>query len=134
MWLASDGPSAVGYLALALVFSIEGGGLIGEIDEFYILESYRGLGAGTRLLEAAESYAIKAGCHRIGLRVSRRNAITRSFYSSRGYSPRSDCDLLQKKANANPTAASRCIIVPSDALESILRMSRSLGRLRDTAT
>lgn len=96
VWLASEGLITVGYLALALVFSIEGGGLIGEIDELYVLESYRGHGAGTRLLEAAESYAIKAGCHRIGLQISRRNAITQAFYSGRGYLPRSGYDLLQK--------------------------------------
>ena len=96
VWLASDGVNAVGYLALALVFSIEGGGVIAEIDEFYILESYRGHGAGTRLLEAAETYAVKAGCRRIGLQISRHNTIARAFYSGRRYIPRSSYDLLQK--------------------------------------
>lgn len=109
VWLASDGLNPVGYLALVLVFSIESGGLIAEIDEVYILESYRGHGTGTRLLEAAEAYAVKAGCHAIDLQITRRNMMARAFYSGRGYIHRSGYDLLQKalyqSATDRPTAS-----------------------------
>ena len=51
------------------VFSLEHGGLMAEIDEFFVLPGARGQGAGGQLLEAAELALRQRGCLRVQLQL-----------------------------------------------------------------
>ena len=54
IWVAELEGSLLGYLIVVLVVSIEHKGLMGEIDEFFVLPEARSRGVGAALLAAAE--------------------------------------------------------------------------------
>src|SRR5215468_4464227 len=56
-WLILDGETPVGYIVLTLGYSLEYLGRDAFIDEFYLVESYRGRGWGRRTLEFVENEA-----------------------------------------------------------------------------
>ena len=51
VWIASAGRDAAGYLLAVYVFSLEHLGLTAEIDEFFVLPSFRGREIGSKLSE-----------------------------------------------------------------------------------
>jgi ribosomal protein S18 acetylase RimI-like enzyme len=85
-----------GYLALVYVLSLEHGGLMAEIDEFFVLPQARGRGTGSALLRAAEAALRARGCVRVQLQLAVDNAAARSFYARRGYGTRAGYTLLDK--------------------------------------
>ena len=52
-WVAEEGGRLVGYLLAVYLFSLEHGGMMAEIDEFFVLNEKRSLHIGTALLDAA---------------------------------------------------------------------------------
>jgi GNAT superfamily N-acetyltransferase len=95
-WIAEEGRHAVGYLLAVFVHSLEHLGLTAEIDEFFLLPSSRGLGAGVAMLDAAEAEFRRIGCTNVSLQLGRGNEAAREFYRRRGYSERSGYELLDK--------------------------------------
>ena len=95
-WIAEDDRRAVGYLLAVFVHSLEHLGLTAEIDEFFLLPSARGHGAGVALLDAAEAEFRRLGCTNVSLQLGRGNEAARDFYRQRGYSERSGYELLDK--------------------------------------
>ena len=95
-WIAEDEGRAVGYLLAVYVHSLEHLGLTAEIDEFFLLPSARGHGAGVALLEAAEAEFRRVGCTNVSLQLGRGNDAAREFYQRRGYAERSGYELLDK--------------------------------------
>jgi GNAT superfamily N-acetyltransferase len=95
-WIAEDGGRAVGYLLAVYVHSLEHLGLTAEIDEFFLLPSARGHGAGVAMLDAAETEFRRMGCTNVSLQLGRGNEAARDFYQRRGYSERSGYELLDK--------------------------------------
>lgn len=87
-WLARDGDRAAGYLIACYVFSLEHGGLTAEIDELFLLPSYRSGGLGRQLLETAEAEFRRAGCTNVSLQLGPGNERGRRFYVRSGYRPR----------------------------------------------
>jgi GNAT superfamily N-acetyltransferase len=85
-----------GYLALVYVLSLEHGGLMAEIDEFFVLPDARTQGVGGKLLAAAEAALRQRGCVRLQLQIGVGNSAARSFYERRGYAGRSGYQLLDK--------------------------------------
>jgi GNAT superfamily N-acetyltransferase len=85
-----------GYLALVQVLSLEHGGLMAEIDEFFVLPEARAHGVGGALLAAAEAALRQRGCVRLQLQLRVTNADARSFYERRGYAGRAGYQLLDK--------------------------------------
>jgi GNAT superfamily N-acetyltransferase len=85
-----------GYLVLVYVLSLEHRGVMAEIDEFFVLPQARGQGAGSRLLEAAESQLRARGCERVQLQLAVGNEAGRRFYLRRGYRARAAYALLDK--------------------------------------
>lgn len=85
-----------GYLIAVTVLSLEHGGLMAEIDEFFVLPEARAHGVGTRLLEAAEAVLAARGCVRLQLQLSVGNAAARDFYEHHGYRARDGYRLLDK--------------------------------------
>jgi len=98
-WIAHVNGRPAGYLLAVYVFSLEHLGLTAEIDEFFLLPSCRGHGAGSRLLQAAESEFLRMKCTNVSLQLGRENHEARTFYRERGYSERSGYELLDKQLN-----------------------------------
>jgi GNAT superfamily N-acetyltransferase len=94
-----------GYLIAVTVLSLEHGGLMAEIDEFFVLPEARAHGVGTRLLEAAEAVLAARGCVRLQLQLAVGNAAARNFYERRGYRARDGYRLLDKPLPGARTAA-----------------------------
>jgi GNAT superfamily N-acetyltransferase len=96
IWVAQLEGSLLGYLIVVLVMSVEHKGLMGEIDEFFVVPEARSRGVGAALLAAAERTLAQRGCVRLQLQLGRGNARARSFYERRGYGARAGYELLDK--------------------------------------
>jgi GNAT superfamily N-acetyltransferase len=95
-WLAEQAGEPAGYLLAVLVFSLEHGGMMAEIDEFFVAPACRGQGIGAALLTEAERVLQESGVRRLQLQLASANAHARDFYVARGYAPRSSFDLWDK--------------------------------------
>jgi GNAT superfamily N-acetyltransferase len=95
-WLASTGRDAAGYLLAVYVFSLEHLGLTAEIDEFFVLPSFRGRDLGSRLLKIAEEEFVRRRCTNVSLQLGRGNDNARTFYRQHGYGDRAGYHLLDK--------------------------------------
>jgi GNAT superfamily N-acetyltransferase len=84
-WLICDDVTPVGYLVLTLGYSLEYLGRDAFIDEFYLRESHRGRGWGTRALAFVEEEARGLDVRSIHLEVVRQNAGAKEVYRKSGY-------------------------------------------------
>ena len=96
IWVAESQGTLAGYLIVVLVMSVEHKGLMGEIDEFFVLPEARARSTGTRLLAAAEAELAQRGCVRLQLQLATGNRRARAFYEGRGFAARSGYELLDK--------------------------------------
>ena len=96
IWVAESQGALAGYLIVVLFLSVEHRGLMGEIDEFFVLPEARSGGTGAKLLAAAEAALVRRGCVRLQLQLARGNASAREFYQHRGYGARAGYELLDK--------------------------------------
>lgn len=101
-WLAEANGVPAGYLLAVYVFSLEHLGLTAEIDEFFVLPSGRGRGAGSQLLQAAEAEFARMKCTNVSLQLGRGNDAAREFYRRHGYSDRAGFELLDKTLDGSP--------------------------------
>lgn len=95
-WLAEQAGQVGGYLLAVLVFSLEHGGMMAEIDEFFVTPAFRGRGIGAALLLTAENALRESGVRRVQLQLGSENARARQFYTARGYGRRSGFELWDK--------------------------------------
>ena len=65
--------------------------LDGEVIELVVLEKYRNLQIGRRLMQDMEHYFAEAGCQTVSVQVFVPNSVARSFYNSLGYTDRMVC-------------------------------------------
>jgi ribosomal protein S18 acetylase RimI-like enzyme len=96
-WVAETGGDVCGYLLAVFVFSLEHGGLMAEIDEFFIAEGGRSAGAGSELLAQAEREMAQLGLVRVQLQLGVSNRRARAFYERHGFLPRAGYELLDKE-------------------------------------
>ena len=96
IWVAESQGTLAGYLIVVLVMSVEHQGLMGEIDELFVLPESRGHGLGARLLAAAEAELAQHGCVRLQLQLAIGNRRARSFYERLGFGARAGYVLLDK--------------------------------------
>ena len=96
IWVAESQGALVGYLIVVLLMSVEHQGLMGEIDEFFVVPEARLRGTGAQLLAAAEAELTRRGCVRLQLQLGTGNARARAFYEGQGYAPRAGYALLDK--------------------------------------
>lgn len=89
VWMIVRDASPIGYLALALGFSIEVGGLDAFLDELYVLPEYRGRGVGQRAVRFVEQECVRLGVRRLCLEVETRNDKARKLYESFDYAEHS---------------------------------------------
>ncbi len=95
-WLAEQAGTIGGYLLAVLVFSLEHGGMMAEIDEFFVAPAFRQRGTGAALLLHAENVLREKGVRRLQLQLGSENARARDFYAARGYGRRAGFELWDK--------------------------------------
>lgn len=95
-WIAATSGAPAGYLIAVHLFSLEYGGLIAEIDEFFVRLEFRGAGTGSALLAKFEHETTKAGIVRVQLQLGVTNDRARGFYERHAYRIRSGYELLEK--------------------------------------
>jgi GNAT superfamily N-acetyltransferase len=83
-WLIRLDGRPVGYVVLALGFSVEAGGREACVDEFYLVPEVRNQGLGSRALALVEAEARDLGVQRIFLEAQRRNRVI-GLYRRAGY-------------------------------------------------
>jgi GNAT superfamily N-acetyltransferase len=95
-WVAERAGEVGGYLLAVLVFSLEHGGVMAEIDEFFVTPAFRERGIGAALLLQAENALRASGVRQLQLQLGSENARARDFYVARGYGRRSGFELWDK--------------------------------------
>jgi ribosomal protein S18 acetylase RimI-like enzyme len=95
-WIAERGGAICAYLLAVYLFSLEHGGMMAEIDEFFVRPDSRSAGTGTTILQFAEREMKTAGLARVQLQVGVTNHRARGFYERQGYRRRSGYELLDK--------------------------------------
>ena len=95
-WLAEQAGELGGYLLAVLVFSLEHGGMMAEIDELFVAPAFRRRGIGAALLLEAENVLRESGVRRLQLQLGSGNARARDFYAARGYGRRAGFALWDK--------------------------------------
>lgn len=96
IWVAESQGALAGYLIVVLVMSVEHRGLMGEIDELFVMPEARSQGTGGQLLAAAEALLRERGCTRLQLQLGTANTPARAFYRRRGYAARAGYELWDK--------------------------------------
>ena len=95
-WVAEQGGHLVGYLLAIYLFSLEHGGMMAEIDEFFVLNENRSLHTGTALLDTASQSMMQEGITRLQLQLGTQNSSAKRFYERRGFRSISGRDILSK--------------------------------------
>jgi GNAT superfamily N-acetyltransferase len=95
-WVADLEHRIQGYLVAVYVFSLEHGGLMAEIDEFFVAPTIRSAGVGSMLLKTAERDLLAAGAVRLQLQLNIDNKSGREFYLRHGFEPREGYELYEK--------------------------------------
>jgi GNAT superfamily N-acetyltransferase len=85
-----------GHIIVSYSFSLEYGGRIGLIDQFYLKPEWRQQGIGTALIPQIEQHVTEAGVHALSLEVNIGNAGARSFYEKHGFVPRRQFCMMTK--------------------------------------
>ena len=88
VWLILDSATPVGYIVLCFGYSLEFLGRDAFIDEFYLIESHRRRGWGTKVVEFVHTHAQLQGIKAIHLEVVRRNTSALEFYRKVGFKDR----------------------------------------------
>lgn len=84
VWVADDGGSLVGYVALTFGYSMEFGGRDAFIDDLYVVPSHRAQGVGRRLIAACEDACREVGARALHLGVRPTNPAA-SLYRRVGF-------------------------------------------------
>ena len=80
----APGPVLVGWIHVSVTNLIESD-LRAEVNGLIVAETYRSLGAGAELLEAAESWARRCGCRAVNVRSNVIRDRAHKFYERQGY-------------------------------------------------
>jgi ribosomal protein S18 acetylase RimI-like enzyme len=85
IWIIEANNEIVGYLAVAVGFTIEAGGKDGFVDELFLKETYRGLGIGREAIRFAIKACPSLGIRRLSLEVESHNLRARNLYEEIGF-------------------------------------------------
>jgi ribosomal protein S18 acetylase RimI-like enzyme len=88
VYLIGPKVAPVGYVIMTFTWSVEFGGLIAIVDEFFIRENIRGRGMGGDVLSSLPRALADAGVTAIHLEVSKTNARARGLYERLGFAER----------------------------------------------
>ena len=88
LWIISYHGQEIGYIAITFGFSLEFGGQDGFIDEFFILEDFRGKGIGTTVLGLVKPILKGLNVNALHLEVDRANVAAQKYYRTQGFESR----------------------------------------------
>ncbi|MBC7002262.1 GNAT family N-acetyltransferase [Photobacterium sp. BZF1] len=93
----NDGEKLIaGHIIISYSFSLEHGGRVGLIDQFYLKPEWRQQGIGTVLIPQVEAHAASAGVHALSLEVNIGNKGARKFYEKHEFVPRRQFCMMTK--------------------------------------
>ena len=93
----NDGEKLIaGHIIISYSFSLEHGGRVGLIDQFYLKPEWRQQGIGTALIPQVEARASSAGVHALSLEVNIGNKGARKFYEKHDFVPRRQFCMMTK--------------------------------------
>lgn len=95
-WVADMGGGLAGYLLVVVVFSLEHGGLMAEVDELFVVPEKRSLAIGAALLSEAGQTLARGGIAQLQLQLAVNNMRAKHFYEAQGFRPVSGYTLWQK--------------------------------------
>jgi ribosomal protein S18 acetylase RimI-like enzyme len=95
-WVAQAHGGLCGYLIAVYMLSLEHGGLMAEIDEFYVSPEMRSQGVGSSLVTAAQGDMAARGLVRLQLQLGVGNSRGRAFYERHGFRRRAGFELFDK--------------------------------------
>jgi ribosomal protein S18 acetylase RimI-like enzyme len=95
-WLVQDGDVPAGYIVLCFGYSLEWLGRDAFVDEFFLLEEYRGRGWGREAMAFVEEAARAAGIRVVHVEVVKQNAAALEIYRKMGFRDRAST-LLSKR-------------------------------------
>lgn len=84
-WLILDGEAPVGYVVLCFGYSLEWLGRDAFVDEFYLLEAFRGRGWGRKTMAFLEGEAQSLGVRALHLEVVEQNTAAMRLYRKLGF-------------------------------------------------
>ncbi|SIN84855.1 GNAT family N-acetyltransferase [Salinivibrio sp. ES.052] len=93
----SGDTETIGFLVLAYSFSVENGGSVGVIDQFFIKQSWRRQGVGSQVIPEVEKQATARDCVAVILEMNIGNKGARLFYEQFDYQPRRQHCILTKR-------------------------------------
>jgi GNAT superfamily N-acetyltransferase len=88
VWCILDGEAPVGYVVIAFGYSLEWLGRDAFVDEFYLLQEYRGHGWGRKTMAFVEEAARSLNVRALHLEVVRQNATALQVYRKLGFKER----------------------------------------------
>jgi ribosomal protein S18 acetylase RimI-like enzyme len=88
--------NSVGYFALTFTMSLEFGGLVVILDDFYVVPKARGSGLGQNVLDHVQKIAMERKAVQIFLEVEYANSRAFSFYERNGWKKR-ERHMMEKK-------------------------------------
>lgn len=83
--VARQGGAAVGVSYVAMIWSLEHGGLSSWLEELYVLPEWRGRGVGASLVRASLAAARERGCVMMDLEVTEDHARAARLYEREGF-------------------------------------------------
>jgi GNAT superfamily N-acetyltransferase len=95
-WVAEEGDQLIGYLLAVYLFSLEHGGMMAEIDEFFVLSERRSSQVGSALLDTASQAMTQDGITHLQLQLSMQNSKGKRFYGRHGFRSTPGRDVLSK--------------------------------------
>ncbi|WP_037330426.1 GNAT family N-acetyltransferase [Salinivibrio socompensis] len=91
------GTDTIGFIVLAYSFSVENGGIVGVIDQFFIQQTWRRQGVGSHVIPAIEKQAEAKNCVAVILEMNIGNKGARLFYEQFDYQPRRQHCIFTKR-------------------------------------
>lgn len=86
--VALSGPQIIGFCSLTVKHNLWCQGLLGNVDEMIVEESYRGQGIGKKLLDRITEIAITQNCRQLELESSFHRTKAHEFYKEAGFESR----------------------------------------------
>jgi ribosomal protein S18 acetylase RimI-like enzyme len=93
VWLLQKNSQAVGYVVATLCYSMEFGGQIAHVDDFFVRAPFRRAGLGSAALAAVRDFCAERGIRAIQVETGRDNVPAQAAYRRAGFT-RVDRDLL----------------------------------------
>jgi ribosomal protein S18 acetylase RimI-like enzyme len=85
VWLIESNPRDVGYVVVTLCHSMNFGGMVAVVDDFFIQPAFRGAGLGKAAMAEVRSYYASHGVRAIHVETGRDNAAALAVYRRAGF-------------------------------------------------